>query len=125
MFKYFQRRLLQAIPTFFGVTFIVFIIILAAPGDPIDMITWGTNSNQKTAEELKEAMRRQLGLDRPPLEQYLYWMIGNDWTRLDYDGDGVGERPGKRRGLLRGDLGDSIKQKKPVMGLIVQRIPAT
>lgn len=124
MFKYFQRRLLQAIPTFFGVTFIVFIIILAAPGDPIDMITWGANSNQKTTKELKEAMRRQLGLDRPPLEQYLYWMIGNDWTRVDYKGDGIGEA-GKRRGLLRGDLGDSIKQKKPVMDLIVQRIPAT
>ena len=124
MFKYFQRRLLQAIPTFFGVTFIVFIIILAAPGDPIDMITWGLNADQETAEELKEAMRRQLGLDRPPLEQYLYWMIGNDWTRVDYKGDGIGEK-GRRRGLLRGDLGDSIKQKKPVMGLIVQRIPAT
>ena len=125
MFKYFQRRLLQAIPTFFGLTFLVFIIILAAPGDPIDMITWGLNADQETAEELKAAMRRQLGLDRPPLEQYLYWMIGNDWTQVDYDGDGIGEKRGKRRGLLRGDLGDSIKQKKPVMDLIAQRIPAT
>ena len=123
MFKYFQRRLLQAIPTFFGVTFIVFIIILAAPGDPIDMITWGLNADQKTAKETKETMRRQLGLDRPPLEQYLYWMIGNDWTKLDDEGDSVKTR--KRYGLLRGDLGDSIKQKKPVMSLIAQRIPAT
>lgn len=123
MFKYFQRRLLQAIPTFFGVTFIVFIIILAAPGDPIDMITWGLNADQKTAKETKETMRRQLGLDRPPLEQYLYWMIGNDWAQLDDEGDGIKTR--KRYGLLRGDLGDSIKQKKPVMSLIAQRIPAT
>ena len=125
MFKYFQRRLLQAVPTFFGVTLLVFLIILAAPGDPIDMITWGLNSDQETAKELKETMRRQLGLDRPPLEQYLYWMIGNDWTLVDDDGDGIGETPGDRYGLLRGDLGDSIKQKKPVTDLIVQRIPAT
>lgn len=123
MFKYFQRRLLQAVPTFFGVTLLVFLIILAAPGDPIDMITWGLNSDQETAKELKETMRRQLGLDRPPLEQYLYWMIGNDWTTVDDDGDGIKTR--KRYGLLRGDLGDSIKQKKPVTDLIVQRIPAT
>ena len=123
MFKYFQRRLLQAVPTFFGLTFLTFLIILAAPGDPIDMITWGLNADQKTAKETKETMRRQLGLDRPPLEQYLYWMIGNDWAKLDDDGGGIKTR--KRYGLLRGDLGDSIKQKKPVMDLIAQRIPAT
>jgi len=123
MFKYFQRRLLQAVPTFFGLTFLTFLIILAAPGDPIDMITWGLNADQKTAKETKETMRRQLGLDRPPLEQYLYWMIGNDWAKLDDEGDGIKTR--KRYGLLRGDLGDSIKQKKPVMSLIAQRIPAT
>lgn len=123
MFKYFQRRLLQAVPTFFGLTFLTFLIILAAPGDPIDMITWGLNADQKTAKETKETMRRQLGLDRPPLEQYLYWMIGNDWAKLDDDSGGIKTR--KRYGLLRGDLGDSIKQKKPVMSLIAQRIPAT
>lgn len=124
MFKYFQRRLLQAVPTFFGVTFLTFLIILAAPGDPIAMITWSPNPSKETAE----AMRRQLGLDQPPLLQYVYWLVGNDWTRVDYDGDGIGERRDDRDdryGLLRGDLGDSIKQKRPVMSLIAQRIPAT
>ena len=121
MFKYFQRRLVQAIPTFFGVTVLSFALMLAAPGDPIDLITWTPNADPETAA----AMRRQLGLDQPVPVQYLYWLIGNDWTLLDYDGDGVGDTPGKRRGLLRGDLGDSIKHKKPVMGMIAQRIPAT
>jgi len=121
MFKYFRRRLLQAVPTFFGVTLLSFMIMLAAPGDPIDLITWIPDADPETAE----AMRRQLGLDQPPLVQYLYWLIGNDWTKLDYDGDGMGDTYGDRYGLLRGDLGDSIKQKRPVMGLIAQRIPAT
>ncbi len=120
MFKYFRRRLLQAVPTFFGVTLLSFLIILAAPGDPIALITWTPNADPETAA----AMRRQLGLDQPPLTQYLYWLIGNDWALLDDDGDGIGDMRA-RYGLLRGDLGDSIKQKRPVMALIAQRIPAT
>ncbi len=121
MIKYFQRRLLQAIPTFFGVTILSFLIILSAPGDPVAMITWGPD----ISEEANEAMRRQLGLDQPPLTQYVYWLIGNDWTVVDLDGDGVGETPGDRYGLLRGDLGKSIKNKRPVMQQIAQRVPAT
>ena len=121
MIKYFQRRLLQAIPTFFGVTILSFMIILSAPGDPVAMITFSPTTDPETVK----AVRRQLGLDQPPLLQYLYWLVGNDWTFVDYDGDGVGERPGNRHGLLRGDLGESIKQRRPVMDLISQRVPAT
>lgn len=121
MTQYFARRFLQAIPTFFGVTILSFLIILAAPGDPITLITFQPNADPETAA----SMRRQLGLDQPPLVQYIYWLIGNDWTMVDIDGDGVGETPGTRYGLLRGDLGDSIKHKDPVLDLIFERIPAT
>ena len=121
MSHYLARRLLQGVPTFFGVTIITFLLMLAAPGDPVAMITWQPNMNPETAA----TMRRQLGLDQPPLTQYVYWLIGNDWTLVDVDGDGVGETPGQRRGLLRGDLGVSIKQKRPVGELILERIPAT
>jgi peptide/nickel transport system permease protein len=121
MGKYLLRRLLQGIPTFFGVTLISFLLMMAAPGDPIELITFRPDSKPETAE----AMRRQLGLDQPPLVQYAYWLIGNDWTLIDIDGDGVGETPGPRKGLLRGDLGNSLAQKRPVSGLILERIPAT
>ena len=121
MIKYFQRRLLQAIPTFFGVTILSFLIILSAPGDPVAMITFSPNPSP----EAIAALRRQLGLDQPPLVQYVYWLAGNDWAQIDYDGDGIGETPGQRRGLLRGDLGQSIKQRRPVLELIAQRVPAT
>ncbi len=121
MFKYLQRRFIQAIPTFFGVTILSYLVILSAPGDPVAMITFSPRSDKATID----LMRRQLGLDQPPLLQYVYWLVGNDWTTIDTDGDGVGETPGQRRGLLRGDLGNSIKQKRPVMDLIAQRIPAT
>ena len=121
MIKYFQRRLLQAIPTFFGVTILSFLIILSAPGDPVAMITFSPNPSP----EAIKALRSQLGLDQPPLVQYAFWLIGNDWTLLDVDGDGIGETPGDRYGLLRGDFGRSIKNKRPVRDLIAQRIPAT
>lgn len=121
MSAYLARRLIQAIPTLFGITLISFLIMLAAPGDPITLITFKPSSSPQAANML----RRQLGLDQPPLTQYVYWLIGNDWVQIDVDGDGKGDLYGTRRGFLRGDLGYSIQQKRPVLDMIVERIPAT
>jgi peptide/nickel transport system permease protein len=121
MGKYILRRLLQAIPTFFGITLISFLLILSAPGDPVTLITFSPKMDPATVATL----RRQLGLDKPPLLQYVYWLVGNDWSQIDLDGDGIGDSYGTRRGLLRGDLGNSLQLKQPVLNLIVERIPAT
>jgi peptide/nickel transport system permease protein len=121
MGRYVTRRLIQAIPTFFGITIIAFLIMVSAPGDPITLITFSPRRDPVSIE----SMRRTLGLDQPPLVQYAYWLIGNDWTQIDSDGDGVGDQAGVRHGLLRGDLGQSIVYKQPVLKLIVERIPAT
>lgn len=122
MGKYIAKRLLQGIPTFFGITLITFLLMLSAPGDPIALITFNPVNNNP---ELTATLRRQLGLDQPPLTQYVYWLVGNDWALIDRDGDGEGDTYGQRRGLLRGDLGQSIKHQRPVLELIVERIPAT
>ncbi|MGB1285330.1 MAG: hypothetical protein ACPG7F_02255, partial [Aggregatilineales bacterium] len=114
MFQYLRRRLFQGALTFLGVTLLSFLIMQAAPGDPITLITFAPNSDPETAE----TMRRQLGLDQPIHIQYWYWLVGNEQVLIDIDGDGIGETPGERGGLIRGDLGDSIKQKKPVTELI-------
>lgn len=121
MGKYVIRRLLQAIPTFFGITIIAFMIMASAPGDPIQLITFAPRRDPVSIE----SMRRNLGLDQPPLTQYVYWLVGNDWTQTDSDGDGIPDTQGTRLGLLRGDLGNSIMYKQPVLKLIVERIPAT
>jgi peptide/nickel transport system permease protein len=121
MGRYIARRLLQAIPTLFGITIISFMLMLAAPGDPITMITFNPDSGSESAVIL----RRQLGLDQPPLVQYVYWLIGNDWTTVDVDGDGEGDISGTRKGILRGDFGNSLQHKRSVGGLIVDRVPAT
>ena len=122
MSKYIVRRLLQAVPTLLGVTIISFILILSAPGDPVTLITFNPDSSSAEATEI---LRRQLGLDKPPLVQYFYWLVGNDWTTIDVDGDGEGDIQGTRQGLFRGDLGNSIQHKRPVFDLIMERVPAT
>ncbi len=114
------RRLLQGIPTFFGITVIAFLIMMSAPGDPITLITFSPRRDPASIE----AMKRQLGLDQPLMTQYVYWLVGNDWAKVGTDDDGA-DVYGTRRGLLRGDLGQSIKYKQPVTKLISERIPAT
>src|SRR5262245_31253273 len=96
--------------------------MLSTPGDPISFITF-LSPDMTPADEAR--LRRQLGLDQPPLVQYIFWLIGNDWTTIDVDGDGIGDVNGTRRGLLRADMGNSIMQRRPVTELILERIPAT
>ena len=111
------RRLLQGVPTFFGFTVITFLIMMSAPGDPITLITFTPRRDAVSIEN----MRHNLGLDQPPLTQYLYWLVGNDWVQPENPEDA----PRTRFGLLRGDLGNSIAYKQPVLKLIIERIPAT
>lgn len=122
MLAYLRRRILQAIPTFFGVTFVAFMLILSAPGDPVALITFNPQASDTGSAE---RLRRQLGLDQPALVQYVYWLAGNDWAQVDSNGDGTLDSPGTRLGLLRGDLGNSLKHRRPVSELFMERVPAT
>ena len=85
MSAYILRRLLQSIPTLFGITIISFLLVITSPGDPITMVTFNPNSSP----EGTAALRRQLGLDQPPLVQYFYWLVGNDFVKIDVNGDGI------------------------------------
>jgi len=58
--------------------------------------------------------------------QYIFWLIGNDWSKIDMDGDGIAETPGTRKGVLRGDFGDSLVSRgKAVVDIIMDRLPNT
>ncbi|MEP6984238.1 MAG: ABC transporter permease [Chloroflexota bacterium] len=120
MGRYVIRRLLQGIPLIILVSLTIF-VLLQATGDPL--ATMGGRSPTKAED--KARLRRQLGLDKPILEQYLYWLIGNDWTKFDRDGDGIAESPGTRYGVLRGDFGTSIVTKQPAIQIIMDRLPNT
>lgn len=98
MNSYLLKRVMVLIPVLIGMTIIVFSIIHAIPGDPAETIL-----GQKATEQSKQALRDQLGLDKPWLQQY-----------LNYMGD-----------LLKGDLGTSIRTKTPIVKEILPYLAAT
>lgn len=144
MIKYTIRRLLQAIPTFFGITIFSYLLMSAAPGGPVGALTFGPNVTPQQRVRVAE----QLGVNDPLPVQYLRWLAGDDWMRWDSDGDGLADRSfllplysvqdgnqdgqlndplpiGQRRGILRGDFGRSFFLNRPVGDLLGERVAAT
>lgn len=120
MVNFILRRLAQAIPQLFLISLILF-VLMQAFGDPIASL--GVRTPPKPEDRVR--LRRQLGLDQPVYIQYFVWLAGNDWMKIDMDGDGIKETPGKRLGVLRGDFGNSLINKRPVTELILERLPNT
>jgi len=92
------RRLLLTIPILLLVSIMTFSLIHMIPGDPARVIL-----GQEATPEAYQALRTELGLDKPIVEQYFSWL-------------------GK---VVTGDLGMSITDRVPVIDLIIQRLPAT
>jgi peptide/nickel transport system permease protein len=121
MTRYIFKRLLQGIPLLFVISIILFALMMNM-GDPV--ATMGGRRVTRAADY--QRLRRQLGLDKPIYTQYLYWLIGNDWTKVDLDGDGLAETSGIRHGVLRGDFGTSLVNRgMPVLSVIAERLPNT
>lgn len=120
MGRYIVRRLLQGIPLLFIVSLVLF-VMMQNMGDPL--ATMGGRSVTRSSD--RERLARQLGLDKPIIVQYLYWLVGNDWTHVDLDGDGEAETRGTRQGVLRGDFGTSLVARQPAMDVILSRLPNT
>ena len=115
MVKYIIRRLIQSIPTLFGITLFSYLLMSLAPGGPIRALTF----DPSFSPDRKARLARQFGVTDPWLVQYIHWMIGDDWRKRDIDGDGVAEAYGTRKGILRGDFGKSFsRQQKPVLQII-------
>lgn len=98
MTSYILRRLFQTIPVLFVASILVFLIIYLIPGDPAT-ISLGPNA---TPDQIA-AVRAKMGLDQPLVVQYINWL-------------------GR---VLRGDLGESFRNKFPVADLIWLKLPAT
>lgn len=121
MGRYVARRLLQAIPMLFLLSMALFLLVNLAPGGPLA----GHSQSRHVRPEKAELLKRQLGLDKPLPVQYVIWLIGNDWMKVDADGDGLAEGYGERRGILRGDFGFSFRSRKPVLDEILDRLGNT
>jgi ABC-type dipeptide/oligopeptide/nickel transport system permease component len=92
------RRLVLTVPVLLGVATLVFALIHLIPGDPAQSMLGESASTSDV-----EALRHRLGLDRPLIVQY---------------GGFLG-------GLMRGNLGTSLRTGAPVTSQIADRIPAT
>ncbi|MDR7486590.1 MAG: ABC transporter permease [Armatimonadota bacterium] len=98
MTRYIVHRLLLTIPVLFLVTVIVFALINLIPGDPA-LVMAGTEAGK----EAVEALRQQMGLDRPLAVRYGLWL-------------------GR---LVRGDLGRSVRDRRPVLDVLLLKLPVT
>ena len=81
MRQYITRRLLQAIPLLLGISVVAFLIVQAIPGGALG--AYGVDSGAISGEDLAR-LSEQLGLNRPPHEQYLSWLsrfLQGDWGR--------------------------------------------
>ncbi|MFN2216109.1 MAG: ABC transporter permease [Anaerolineales bacterium] len=121
MGTYITRRLLQAIPLLFIISILLFVLVNLAPGGPMA----GQGRRGRGQVEREERLKREFGLDKPIPVQYVIWLVGNDWMKVDVDGDGVPDSYGVRKGILRGDFGISIKTHEPVLEEIGKRLPNT
>src|SRR5919205_1862718 len=92
------KRGLLMVPTLFLVTVLVFLMIRMIPGDVVLQMLEGY-----AYADTVEALRRELGLDKPIYEQYLTWMGG----------------------LLQGDLGRSLWTKESILVEFARRFPVT
>lgn len=102
MGPYLLRRMLLMAPTLIIATFLVFALLFLSPGDPVLMLVPIDELNQLSAEEMDQ-LREKLGLDQPIYAQYADWLGA----------------------VLRGDLGRSIHQRRPVVDLLAARFPVT
>lgn len=104
MIGYIGRRLLGLIPILFGISLVIFLIMRLLPGDVAAMILGGDEeSGTAASSEAIEALRLQLGLNKPLWVQYVDWI----W------------------GLVRLDAGNSLWSGRPVFVEIGERIPLT
>ena len=101
MNHYVLKRIIQLIPILFAITFLSYGMMRIAGSDVVTQKM--ENTGTVVSDEVLNAEREQLGLDKPFLTQYAVWL-------------------GK---LLRGDMGNSYVSGKPVFATFVSKLPAT
>lgn len=92
------QRLISLVPVLIAISFVTFLLLALIPGDPA-VVMLGADASPAALDRL----RSQLGLDRPFLERFAWWLSN----------------------AARGDLGVSLYHRRPVVGMIFERLPIT
>ncbi|KXH84073.1 glutathione ABC transporter permease GsiC [Sporosarcina sp. HYO08] len=98
MLRFLTKRLLEIIPILLVVSILIFLFVHMIPGDPARLVA----GEDATLEDV-ELVRKELGLDKPLHEQYINYMAN----------------------LVKGDLGTSLKTKRPVTEEVFERFMPT
>ena len=98
MFRLISKRLLELLPTILIVSILIFGLQQLLPGDPATIM-----AGEERDPEVIAQIRAQYRLDQPIPVQYFYWI----------------------KGVLVGDLGESMRLKQPVSELVAQKLPVT
>ena len=101
MGKYILRRFIQLIPVLIGITFLSFGMMRLAGSDAVEELY--SNAGSSVSQEIIDAKREELGLDKPFLQQYVNWLGG----------------------MLRGDMGKSYVSGRDVFRTFTSKLPAT
>ncbi|HEY9730727.1 MAG TPA: ABC transporter permease [Drouetiella sp.] len=96
------KRCLGSLPLLFLLSLVSFCIIKVLPGDPVEIML-GSAEKDVPAEQVA-LMRKELGLDQPPVKQYSAWLSGI---------------------LTRAEFGRSYRDGRPAITVIKERLPAT
>jgi ABC-type dipeptide/oligopeptide/nickel transport system permease component len=97
--RYALRRLAGIVPILLLTWTLVFAVLELIPGDPVNLMLAG----RPASEEVRENERHRLGLDRPVIERYVFFL----WR------------------AAKGDLGQSYRTRQPVTAMIAEQLPAT
>ncbi len=100
MLRYIAKRIIQIIPTLLGVSFLSFSLLYIFPGDPAEFVIESRYGVEPTPDMIRR-VRAELGLNKPLVVQYLHWLFN----------------------ALRGNFGVSWAEGRPVMDMIMQRLP--
>src|SRR5205809_7723873 len=98
MLNFLAKRLLQLVPTLFFVSILIFSLQQLLPGDPALVM-----AGEERDPEILARIRAEYHFDEPIPIQYIYWM----------------------KGVLTGNLGESLRIKVPVLELILTKLPVT
>ena len=130
MIRYILRRVLQAIPTLFIISFMIYGILLAAPGGPQARFA----QNPRMTPQAIERFKARWGLDQPVYIQYCRWLGACNPNKsgvaaFTSDKGSINILPGflggGDNGIVHGDLGFSINTGTPVNAIIGERFPRT
>jgi ABC-type dipeptide/oligopeptide/nickel transport system permease component len=104
MITFILRRLVESVPVLLVASLVVFSMLHLVPGDPVEAMLGSADAGMSAAgSHMAQQIRQELGLDEPLPVQYVRWLGG----------------------VVHGDFGMSYVRRRPVVDIVLERLPST